>query len=217
MKPRTIFSIFIGLAIIAAIAFAARSGAIPMIGGKSAAEALQDPCKIVASREFSGEFLRRTAHCLYVANAETNANPVNIRRMALVEDLYIKSWSYAVLNKAFFWFSVVLAIAVLIWPALGAVFNPTLKSDGSYDRPLNRFQRAIIAPAVQTSITALAAFSFAFYAHYKEKQTVSENLMRQVIYTEALAPEDISSVVAQLLEMDRGFGFSGGPSDITED
>jgi hypothetical protein len=169
-------------------------------------------CATTSGKEISGEFLRRVARCLYGEDGQ--ADPV---RVALVDDLYIKSWSYTVLNKGFFWLSVALAISVLMWPALGPIFGPAPTPEGTQAKAPSRFQRAISAPAVQTSITALAAFSFAFYAHYKEKQAVSESLMRQVIFAETLEQDQIDAVVKRLSEMDRGFGFATSSTDLSTD
>lgn len=173
----------------------------------------REACDTKPGHEMSGEFLRRTARCLYAHNA----NADTAIRLALIDDLYIKSWSYTILNKGFFWVSVALAVTVLLWPAFGPVFSPAPNPDGSASVPPNRFQRAISAPAVQTSVTALAAFSFAFYAHYKEKQAVAESLMRQVIFVEKLEQEQIDAVVARLSEMDRGFGFASSGTDLTRE
>lgn len=177
-----------------------------------AAAAQTAVCETTSGHEISGEFLRRVARCLYGDTGKPDAV-----RLALVDDLYIKSWSYTLLNKGFFWVSVGLAVCVLLWPALGPIFSPAPNPDGTPKEAPNRFQRAISAPAVQTSITALAAFSFAFYAHYKEKQAVSESLMRQVIFADTLEQEQIDAVVARLSEMDRGFGFATSPTDLSTD
>lgn len=152
----------------------------------------------------SADYLQRTARCVY----DGSPRDQDALRVALIEDIYIKSWSYAVLNKGFFWFSMVLAALVLAWPALGAILKPGDPPKGEEAPPPTRLQRAVTAPSVQTSVTALAAFCFAFYAHYKEKQAVSETLMRSVLYAEVIDGKLISEVVGQMTEMDKGFGFA---------
>jgi len=152
----------------------------------------------------SAQYLQRTARCVY----EGSPREQDALRVALIEDIYIKSWSYAALNKGFFWLSMVLAALILSWPALGAILRPADPPEGEEAPPPTRLQRAVIAPSVQTSVTALAAFSFAFYAHYKEKQAVSETLMRSVLYAQTIDQPLIDGVVAQMTEMDKGFGFS---------
>lgn len=189
----------------------AQDGDQPVIRTDPPVTVSSESCKDRSGRELSSEFLRRIAHCLYEGKAADR------KRLALVDDLYIKSWSYSILNKGFFWASVGLAVTVLMWPAMGPIFGRTPNAQGEAVAPPNRFQRAIAAPAVQTSITALAAFSFAFYAHYKEKQSVAETLMRQVIFSDTLDQEQIDTVVERLSEMDRGFGFATSSLDISDE
>ena len=69
-------------------------------------------------------------------------------------------------------------------------------------------QRLVTTSSVQTSITALAALSFAFYAHYKGNQMTAENLMREVLYAETLDAALIDRVLTAMREMDAGFGFA---------
>lgn len=80
-----------------------------------------------------------------------------------------------------------------------------IKERGTIGRLLSRL---VGVAGMQTTVTALAALSFAFYAHYKDNQTTSEGLMRTVIFAEKLNEELLGEVIAQMLEMDRGFGFA---------
>ena len=160
----------------------------------------------------SADYLQRTARCVY----DGSPRDQDALRVALIEDIYINSWSYAVLNKGFFWFSMMLAALVLAWPALGAILKPADPPKGEEAPPPTRLQRAVTAPSVQTSVTALAAFCFAFYAHYKEKQAVSETLMRSVLYAEVIDGKLISEVVGQMTEMDKGFGFATSAKPPTD-
>lgn len=153
----------------------------------------------------SAGYLQQVARCAFGDSGDANDG----LRVAIIEDIYIKSWSYAVLNKGFFWVSIALALLVLCWPSLGAIFKPDPPKDDEEAPPPTRFQRAITSASVQTSVTALAAFSFAFYAHYKEKQTLSESLMRTVLYAEKLEQPLVDRVVERMSEMDKGFGFAG--------
>lgn len=187
-------------------------GAPPIGGAQPAPEKPQPPgsparfriCADTGKWGTSAQYLQRTARCVY----EGTPDGQDALRVALIEDIFIKSWSYAVLNKGFFWLSMLLAALVLTWPALGAILKPADPPEGEDAPPPTRLGRAVSAPSVQTSITALAAFCFAFYAHYKEKQAVSETLMRSVLYAQTVDQDLISSVVAQMTEMDSGFGFS---------
>lgn len=69
-------------------------------------------------------------------------------------------------------------------------------------------QLLFTAAGSQTSVTALAAVSFALYTHYKGQQSSMEDLMRFVLHSEDLTAETVDRVVAKLGEMDRGFRFN---------
>lgn len=119
------------------------------------------------------------------------------QRYLMVYDLYIKARSYALFNKIFFWFAVVSAVIVLLWPSLGIIFKGKVK-DAEW------FRSAI----AQTTITGIAALTFSFYSQYKDKQTYTENLIRYVVFSD----EDVDSLAAKVVEeigkIDRGFSFS---------
>lgn len=157
----------------------------------------------------SAYYIRQTARCAF---GKSTAG-ADLKRVALIEDIYIKSWSYAVMNKICFWLAIFLAILVLIWPSLGAVLKPAEPPQPPDDPavPAARpgwLHRAVGAASVQTSITALAAVTFTFYAHYKTNQMNSENLMRQLLYAEELNANLIGTAITSIRDMDKGFGFS---------
>ena len=164
------------------------------------------PCEVGPGEETSADYLQRKAGCLHT---DLN-NPLVMKRLALVDDIYIKSWSYSVLNKVFFWVSICLAVLVLLYPGLGPMFKYDPTNPEHKSKTPNWFQRAITTSAVQTSVTALAAFAFAFYAHYKDKQSVSETLMREVIFAERFDAEAVDDIVERIKQMDKGFGFTTG-------
>lgn len=71
------------------------------------------------------------------------------------------------------------------------------------------FGRLVLSAASsQTSVTALAALSFAFYTHYKRQQSSVEDLMRMVLHAQTVETEIVSQVLERLREVDRGFQFS---------
>lgn len=151
-------------------------------------------------KQTSGEMLFKYSH----NKSETEGASENDKKQhLLVSDIYIKSWSYAWLNKIFFVLSVVFAILVLAWPTAVIL----LKNVN------NEKTKAIFggtgATVIQTTVTALAAFMFTFYSQYKDKQTYSENLIRSVIYSNE---PDIAKlavkVTEELAKIDRGFVFS---------
>jgi hypothetical protein len=168
-------------------------------------------CAERAGWESSGAYIRDTARCAYAASIRSDDH----KRIALIEDIYLKSWSYTIMNKLCFWLSVLLAILVLVWPALGAILTRR-PADPQADPPSPGWvQRAVAASSVQTSITALAALSFTFYAHYKDNQRTSEHLMRTLLYAEAVDRALIEATVNAVREMDKGYSFSpaGNPQD----
>ena len=120
-----------------------------------------------------------------------------LKKYTLLYDIYIKANSYAWLNKCFFWFSVISAVAVLLWPSL-SVF---LKSKADQWKWLK-------SSVVQTTVTAIAALMFTFYSQYKDKQTYAETLMRYVIFSEQSASQLSVRVAEELSRIDRGFSFN---------
>lgn len=197
-----------------------------------------DTKNLVSRWRTSSHYLRETVRCIYEKNPD---NPREAKRTALIEDIFIKSWSYAILNKAFFWLSVALAVLVLTWPSLVAIFKKSeaevaaaqavsrMNPDGSIavgetsevaEKRRSFLVRAVNAASMQTTITALAALCFAFYSHYKERQVVAENLMRSVLYMQDFSQPNIDVLVKEISAMDKGFGFSaalGQPSNTSAD
>ncbi|THH35663.1 hypothetical protein E4Z66_11240 [Aliishimia ponticola] len=161
------------------------------------------PCGMPPAKETSADYLLRSAHCLY----DSSEAPQDQLRLALIDDLYIKGWSYSVLNKICFWASILLGVTVLIYPALGPVFTiPTPK--GEDPQPKTWLQRALGAASVQTAVTALAAATFAFYAHYKERQSGVETMMRELMVRETVDAPYLEDLVGRIGRMDAGFGFA---------
>ena len=119
------------------------------------------------------------------------------KKYLLVYDIYIKARSYALLNKVFFWFSMVFGLAVLLWPSFSIVFK-TNTSKWEW----------VKSATVQTTVTGLAALMFAFYSQYKDKQTNAETLMRYATYSEIAASELSGKVSEELARIDRGFSFN---------
>ena len=119
------------------------------------------------------------------------------RKYLLMYDIYIKARSYALLNKIFFWFSVVFGLAVLLWPSLSIIFKAKLSK-----------WEWIKSATVQTTVTGIAALMFTFYTQYKDKQTYAETLMRHVIYSEETVQFLSIKVSEELTRIDRGFSFN---------
>ena len=61
---------------------------------------------------------------------------------------------------------------------------------------------------IQTTITGIAALTFAFYSQYKEKQTFTENLMRYTIFSSMEINALSVKVSDELVKIDKGFSFS---------
>ncbi|MGG7564687.1 hypothetical protein ACQ5SO_00805 [Rhodovulum sp. DZ06] len=118
-------------------------------------------------------------------------------RCILMFDLYIKARSFSLINKVFFWLSLLAGICVLAWPA----FSVVAASAGSEGVTL------LESTVVQTSVTALAALCFAVYSHYKKRQAAVETLMRTVLLSGRSADELLPEVVEELQRLDMGFAF----------
>jgi hypothetical protein len=144
--------------------------------------------------------LRRTsgAFLLEVLRRRAEAAPDDaeaLRRYELGCDVYIKQWSYAALNKAFFWLALLASLAVLIWPALLAGL-PALSGI------------TLVASAVtQTMATAVAAFLVGLYLHYKGRQTSAETLLRALAFGEEATGRMAERVSEELARIDRGVAF----------
>ncbi len=125
----------------------------------------------------------------------------NEQKLILIYDLYVKARSYAILNKVFFWLSIISAFAVFIWPSLGVVLKNTLTQEW--------YKSAV----VQTTITGIAALMFAFYSQYKDKQTYTENLMRYAVFSDKPVNEVSQKIIEEIGKIDNGFSFS----NVTDD
>ncbi len=119
-------------------------------------------------------------------------------RLGMIEDLYIKARSNALINKTAFFFALGFGLAVLVWPS-----NAVITADSPYAKAL--FQSAI----VQTTITGVAALAYAVYSHYKRQQLAVENLMRYVLFSGDPVPAMVDRTTRALVGVD-GFDFGEG-------
>lgn len=119
------------------------------------------------------------------------------RRYLLIYDLYIKARSYAIINKLAFGLAIISSIMVLVWPSLAIVMQ-------DFGIEMEFFKSAI----VQTTVTGLAALTFAVYNHYKKCQMYVENLMRHIVYSEQFDQALIDKILKEIEKIDAGFTFS---------
>ncbi|MDA7427159.1 hypothetical protein PGB28_01720 [Primorskyibacter aestuariivivens] len=174
--------------------------------------AVQTACPKPERRWMSSTgYLPSVAECLHGAEAQTP----DARRIALVQDIHIKATAYNWLNKLTFWVAVALALTVLVWPSYvaikaGRAENAKAKAEAEgKDAPSTHWsQRSATTAAIQTTVAALAALSFAFYAHYKGNQVVAENLMREIIFAAPLDEDRVAEILSAIADMDKGFGFT---------
>lgn len=145
-------------------------------------------------RQTSAELIFKYSKCL----AENTDGPASKKHL-LITDIYIKAWSYSLINKIFFWFSISAAGLVVIWPSASVVLKKKIEEEG-------RLQW-IRSPVLQTTITGLAALSFALYAQYKDQQTSAETLMREVYFSTKDVEILAQSAAEELARIDRGFNF----------
>ena len=123
--------------------------------------------------------------------------PNKISARLLSDDLYIKARSYAIINKLAFGLAIISSIMVLVWPSLAIVMQ-------DFGIEMEFFKSAI----VQTTVTGLAALTFAVYNHYKKCQMYVENLMRHIVYSEQFDQALIDKILKEIEKIDAGFTFS---------
>lgn len=119
------------------------------------------------------------------------------KRFLIIYDLFIKARSYAIINKIAFWLAFFSGIMVLVWPSLAIITK-----DFGVEREFLK------SAMVQTTITGLAALTFAVYSHYKKRQMYVENLMRHVIYSDESGEDLIEKILKEVERIDAGFSFS---------
>jgi len=118
-------------------------------------------------------------------------------RLLMIQDLFVKMRSYSIMNKVFFWISLFSGFLVISWPSITII-----SKDIGFDK---EFLKSAI---VQTTITGLAALSFAIYNYYKKRQMYMENLMRLVIFSTIPNESLLEKVLREMERIDSGFAFS---------
>jgi len=141
---------------------------------------------------------------LLIQYARLNASQASPRnkaqaeqRLVILYDLYIKARGYAILDKVFFWLSILSALAVLLWPSIAVIFKDKLGQ--------KEWAKSAV---VQTTVTGIAALAFAFYSEYKDKQTYTENLMRYALFSKDDPAALSNKVIEEIAKIDKGFSFS---------
>lgn len=152
--------------------------------------------RIFKPNQTSARFLVKQAEKA-IEEAEPHEKNIAIKKHLLVYDIYIKARSYAILNKLFFWIAILAGISVLLWPSVAIIFA------GKSEK-----WQWIKSATVQTTVTAIAALTFSFYAQYKDKQAYAESLMRHVIYSEESIATLSAKVSEELARIDKGFSFN---------
>ncbi len=147
----------------------------------------------------SARFLVDYSKALLMNNEEVPDN--SLKKFAMIYDLYIKSRSYAILNKIFFLLGILMCFFVLIWPSLGFVFEA-----------VSLFKSAVI----QTTITGLAALCIAIYSHYKKRQLFTENLIRHVVFSEESIDQLVKIIITEMSKIDQGFSFHISTKNVSE-
>jgi len=151
---------------------------------------------VFTPNQSSAHFLVKQAE-IAIDKASPENRELAVQKHALVFGIYIKARSYAILNKIFFWLAVSSAISVFLWPSVSVIFASKTES-----------WKWLKSATVQTTVTGIAAFTFAFYSQYKDKQVYAESLMRYVIYSEDSIQVISSKVSEELSKIDRGFSFN---------
>lgn len=116
----------------------------------------------------------------------------DIERLTMIKDIYIKVKSYAILNKTLFIVSIILALAVFIFPSL-------LVLDSGID--VDSFNATIL----QSILAIVTGGGIFLYKDYKEKQTSMEVLLRKVFYLESFSEKDKEEIIRGINSIDVGF------------
>jgi len=128
----------------------------------------------------------------------------NIEKYLMIYDIFIKARSFYIINKIFFFLSLLSGITVLLWPSL-AIFA----KDFGWEKGF------VNSAIVQTTVTGIAALTYSIYNHYKKRQMYAESLMRFVVYSEETIANIKDRVLQEMERIDSGFSF--GKSAITDD
>ena len=152
---------------------------------------------IFSPNQTSASFLEKRAQQLIELKTGKDKE-IAIQKHEIIFDIYIKSRSYSFLNKIFFWLSLCAAICVLAWPSVTVIFADKLEK-----------WKWLKSATIQTTITGIAALTFAFYSQYKDKQVYTETLMRHVLYQDDSIQDLSLQVSEELARIDRGFSFGG--------
>ncbi|WP_339865420.1 hypothetical protein [Paremcibacter congregatus] len=130
-------------------------------------------------------------------------DPDNAAKAALAGDVYIKAWSWAALNKLFFFLAMFGSLAVILWPAFVVIFT--------------KFFTLQEAAILQTCLTAITAFFVYFYRYYKTRQMFSENILRHIAFGKDPVADLIPKVIEGMGRLDQGFTFSVPRKDDKHD
>lgn len=180
------------------------SAVVVMLGFTLAGQTRDADCDEASRSEFQRYELTRgiqtsARYLNKIAKLDACLDPGDVRKQkihTLIKDLEIKSSSYSLMNKVFFWLSLALAFAVVSFPVISKIAGGTGTMSKIFD------------PVQLPVITLLAGLCFSFYTDYKGKQTSAENLIRYA-YTSSDNIEVISRTVRNgLAEIDSGHDFS---------
>ena len=162
------------------------------------ADSATQDCNEHETSQISARLLFAYSSCLQKQGGGGDIANLDTKHL-LIADTFIKARSYAWINKIAFWTSIAFAVMLLLWPSINIVFK--VKIDG---KPAWEWLKS---PTIQTTIAGVAALSFAFYAEYKDKQTLAETLMRRTLYSSEAPDILVKRVTDELARIDRGFSF----------
>jgi hypothetical protein len=145
--------------------------------------------KIKSPNMTSGQYLIE----LLRDNADLDAD--HRTKYELGFDVYIKQRSYAILNKALFFTSVLATIGVAAWPII--VQFPPVKATVAL----------VSATVVQTVITGFAGFNVYAYHHYKNRQVAAENILRLIAFSSTPLDRLVKTVREEMTRLDQGIAF----------
>lgn len=142
----------------------------------------------------AGEYRKTSGRFLIDYMRDTAEGNEALRvRLALAGDVYIKQWSFALLNRICLILALILSALVLMWPVVGTkIATQFVLADSS---------------VLQTAITTAAAASIYGYQYYKRRQAATENLLRAIVFGAQDVRALAKAVIAEMGRIDTGFDF----------
>jgi hypothetical protein len=139
------------------------------------------------------------------------------QRYQLATDINIKARSYAAINKASFWVSLLFMLTIFAIPIAYAAREAAEADPGPKKMTYATILWKMLSPMQIPALAMAAGLSFTLYENYKEKQSQAESLMRYVLFAEPGDEKLAETVIDTLAVIDTGFSFTSFLSSSLSD